>query len=130
MPGTSAALLRAQREGNDLLLSTRVAPASLRITDYYATPEAAARWTVRTAEGAVAGMESFLAGLGGQASTGSEFIAQFRELLAAGWSAAHVAQGYAIGADGVARRHSAYSEANGTSTRFTRIGPVGPAECD
>ncbi|MBK6638097.1 MAG: hypothetical protein IPG34_10770 [Rhodocyclaceae bacterium] len=121
MPGTSAALLRAQREGNDLLLSTRVAPASLRITDYYATPEAAARWTVRTAEGTVAGMESFLGGLGGQASTGSEFIAQFRELLAAGWSAAHVAQGYAIGADGVARRHSAYSEANGTSTRFTAL---------
>ncbi len=67
-------------------------------------PDAVADWTVKTADGVVRDMSTFLQGIGEQASTGSEFVAQFRQRWVSGWNAWYVNNGYTIGGDGVARR--------------------------
>ncbi len=116
MAGTNALTLTARQEGADLVLAARTGSDALRLTGYYADPNAAASWTVKTADGAVRDMSVFLQGIGEQVSTGSEFIAQFRQRWVGGWNAWHVNNGYSIGDDGVARRSQSSMTTVGTST--------------
>ena len=104
MAGTNAFTLTARQDGDDLVLGARTGNDALRLTGYYANPDAAASWTVKTADGVVRDMSTFLQGVGEQVSTGAEFIAQFRQRWVGGWNAGFVNNGYTIGADGVARR--------------------------
>jgi Ca2+-binding RTX toxin-like protein len=116
MSGTNAFTLTARQEGDDLVLAARTGSDALRLAGYYADPDAAANWTVKTADGVVRGMSTFLQGVGEQVSTGSQFIAQFRQRWVSGWNAWHVNNGYSIGDDGVARRAHSSMTTVGTST--------------
>lgn len=103
MAGTNAFTLTARQEGDDLVLAARTGSDALRLAGYYADPEAGIHWTVKTADGVVRDMSAFLQGIGEQVSTGSEFIAQFRQRWVGQWNAWHVNNGYSIDDDGVAR---------------------------
>lgn len=104
MAGANAFTLTARQDGDDLVLAARTGNDALRLTDYYANPGAGTLWTVKTADGVVRGMNTFLQGIGEQADTGSEFIARFRQRWVGEWNAWYVNNGYTIGDDGVARR--------------------------
>ncbi|MDK9705275.1 MAG: putative Ig domain-containing protein, partial [Sulfuritalea sp.] len=116
MAGTTMVTMTARQEGDDLLLATRVGNDALRISGYYADPNAETNWTVKTADGVVRDMSAFLQGMGNRAATGSQFIAEFRERWVSGWNAWHVNDGYTVGADGVARRSQTSMSTSGTST--------------
>ncbi|MDP1734100.1 MAG: calcium-binding protein, partial [Sulfuritalea sp.] len=116
MAGTNAFTLTARQEGDDLVLAARTGSDALRLTGYYAQPDAGTNWTVKTADGVTRDMSTFLQGVGEQVSTGSQFIAQFRQRWVGGWNAWHVNNGYSIGDDGVARRSQSSMTTVGTST--------------
>jgi Ca2+-binding RTX toxin-like protein len=116
MAGTNAFTLTARQDGDDLVLAARMGSDAIRLTGYYADPDAAAHWTVKTADGVTRDMSTFLQGVGEQVSTGSEFIAQFRQRWVGEWNAWHVSNGYTIGDDGVARRAQSLMTTVGTTT--------------
>ncbi len=116
MAGTNTFTLAARQEGDDLLLAARSGSDAIRLTGYYADPEAGTHWTVKTADGLTRDMNTFLQGIGGQVSTGAEFIAQFRQRWVGEWNAWHASNGYSIGDDGVARRAQSSMTTTGTAT--------------